>query len=146
MKSCPQCGGRLARVHRVFLQKLLYSDRFRCVKCKSRTGRFQPVLAELVSTLRFVFNRRTRCPRCESYDVHRLNKRDKIDSFTSNPVALFQAVLGAPLNKCPACRMHYYDWRRPKPKAHGSQRSMPSPSEIARTAPHSPPQAEAHYE
>ena len=114
---CPKCGSRVARVHRALFHKLLYSQRFKCLECEARTGRLRRVFADQLSTLRFVFSKWTRCPRCESYGVYRLNQPDRIDSFTSNPVALVQVIVGAPKNKCPLCRLHYYDWRKPKPKS-----------------------------
>jgi hypothetical protein len=134
MALCPQCGGRMARLHRAFFQKLLYSDRFRCPKCKARTGRFQPFFANAVSSLRFVFSKWSRCPRCESYGVYRLNRRDKIDSFSSNPVALFQFLLGAPINKCPLCRLHFYDWREPRPQARAPERTDTNQTASGRAA------------
>lgn len=133
MTLCPQCGSRMARVHRALLQKLVYADRFRCPRCKARSVRFQPFLADLVSTFRFIFSERSRCPRCEGYEVYRLNRRDRIDSFSANPVALFQFLLGAPVNKCSACRLHFYDWREPRKKS-GTAPSEPDQSGTEHTA------------
>jgi len=47
--------------------------------------------------------------------VHRTAKRDRIDSFSKNVVTVIQGVFAAPINKCPACRPQFYDWRRPRP-------------------------------
>jgi hypothetical protein len=138
MTLCPQCGSRMARVHRALFQKAVYADRFRCPRCKARSARFQPYLADLVSTVRFIFSARSRCPRCESYDVYRLNRRDRIDSFSSSPIALFQFLLGAPVNKCPACRMHFYDWREPRKKAAAVHGGPDQSGTQQTTAPSSP--------
>lgn len=114
MVLCPACSRRMSRVHRSPVQKILYGDSFICPKCKTKRGRLRPALAELVSSLRFVFSKSSRCPKCESYGVYRLTERDRIDSMSSNPVALFQFLLRAPVHKCPKCRLRFYDWRKPR--------------------------------
>ena len=112
MPACPVCGGHLTRSHRRPLQRLYYTDLFRCRGCDYEGGRLHPFLQ---NNVHFVFSRRTRCPRCGSLDVHRLEKRDRVDSLSKNLLSRVQRLVGAPINKCPACRLQYYDWRKPKP-------------------------------
>lgn len=114
MPQCPKCGGYLVRIHRGTFRKIAYSALFRCRQCGFRTGKFHSWLS---SNYRFMFSRYTRCVRCSTYNVHRGSKRDRIDGVSRHPLSLLQHILGAPLNKCPACRLQYYDWRRPQPSA-----------------------------
>jgi hypothetical protein len=114
MPECPKCGGYLVRIHRGLFRKVAYSALFRCRRCGLRTGKFHSWLS---SNFQFVFSRHTRCVRCVTYDVRRGSRRDRIDGVSGHPFSLLQHILGAPLNKCPACRLQYYDWRRPRPSA-----------------------------
>jgi hypothetical protein len=51
------------------------------------------------------------CPKCGSAKLHRLRKRDRIETFSRNPFSLLQMLLGAPLWWCPLCRLQFYDFR-----------------------------------
>ncbi len=108
MPDCPGCGRHLMRAHRRPLQKILYSDAFRCPKCGYRLNRSRVTLSPTVS---FLFSRHTSCVQCGSLNVHRMAKRDRIDSISKSPVTWLFRLSGAPLNKCPTCRLQYYDWR-----------------------------------
>ena len=35
------------------------------------------------------------------------------DWMSKHPLSWMFRLLGAPLNKCPSCRLQYYDWRPP---------------------------------
>jgi hypothetical protein len=72
--------------------------------------------APVEARLTFLFSRRTHCIRCGTADVHRLSKRDRIDSVSNSLASWLMRLSGAPLNKCPSCRLQYYDWRRPEQK------------------------------
>lgn len=50
--------------------------------------------------------------------IHRVAKRDRVDDLSQHPLSWLLGVSGAPLNKCPACRLQYYDWHPPGTKAH----------------------------
>jgi hypothetical protein len=94
------------------MQKVLYNEIFRCTRC----GYFLKHLHPLVdANLSFVFSRYTHCIRCGTSRVQRLKKRDRIDSMSKHLASLLLRLTGAPLNKCPACRLQYYDWRPPQP-------------------------------
>jgi hypothetical protein len=97
------------RTRRAFLEKALYSDVYRCSsKCGYRLRRLRPSLNSNVS---FVFSRSTCCISCGTDRVHRMERRDRIDSMSNHPLSWLFRLSGAPLNKCPNCRLQYYDWR-----------------------------------
>jgi uncharacterized protein with PIN domain len=112
MTQCPACGGELKRTHRKVFQRMLYSDAYVCRKCGYRTARFHPFIRVNAT---FVFSRYTHCIRCGTARVHRMAKRDRIDSMSRHVLSLVQHLAFAPVNKCTACRLQYYDWRPPKP-------------------------------
>jgi hypothetical protein len=100
------------RGHRRAVQKLLYADVLRCMKCGYRLNRLHQVLH---LNLAFLFSRDTRCIKCGTTNVRRMTKRDRIDTVSRNLASQLLHLSGAPLNKCVACRLQYYDWRPPQP-------------------------------
>ena len=108
MRQCPSCGGHLTRKHRASVEKVLYSDVFRCSTCGHCLKRLHPGLN---SNLSFVFSLHTHCISCATDNVHRMERRDRIDSMSMHPLSWLFRLTGAPLNKCPSCRLQYYDWR-----------------------------------
>jgi hypothetical protein len=113
MPVCPRCGHHLVRTHRTALQKLLYSDTFRCTSCRLRVRNLHRIF-----NLNFAFytSRYTHCIRCGTPRVERLAKRDRIDSLSHHPASALFHITGAPLKRCPSCRLQYYDWRPPVPE------------------------------
>jgi hypothetical protein len=97
-------------MHRGYLQRIPYSIMFRCRQCGYRIGNFH---SWMFAFYRFVFSRYTRCIHCGTDSVSRSSKRDRIDRPVRHPLSVLFQVLGAPLNRCAACRLQYYDWRRP---------------------------------
>jgi uncharacterized Zn finger protein len=114
MPSCPNCGTDLTRRHRTLPQKLVYSDAFQCRKCGLRRRIVHQVLRVNAT---FFLSRYTHCIRCGTPRVHRSAKADRIDSMSHHVVSLIQRLSGAPVNRCIACRLQYYDWRPPPPRA-----------------------------
>jgi uncharacterized Zn finger protein len=112
MPECPTCARHLVRIHRARLERIWYVAVFRCPSCGFRVGSFHPFLFVNYS---FIFSRHTRCIRCGSVYVHRALKRDPIEATSKHVFSWFWRTLGAPLNKCPGCRLQYYDWRPPHP-------------------------------
>jgi hypothetical protein len=100
----------MVRTHRGFVQKPLYWAVFRCDKCDYREKLVRPALRVKIG---FIFSLHTHCIRCGTGHVHRLPKRDRIDSMSNHFASWLLRLTGAPLNKCPACRLQYYDWRTP---------------------------------
>jgi hypothetical protein len=111
MTHCSPCGKRLVRVHRTALEKWLWSDMYQCSECRRRAGTYH---RHLYAHCRFLFSRKSRCIRCGSEAVQRLTKRDKVDGFSQNPLALIQILIGAPVNRCSPCRLQFFDWRKPR--------------------------------
>jgi uncharacterized Zn finger protein len=108
MPQCPNCGRHLLRRHRTVLQKLVYSDAFRCEQCGNWVKHYHSFLRVEIG---FFLTPYTQCIRCGTREVHRIAKRDRVDSLSKRPASRLMQLLGAPLNKCPACRLQYYDWR-----------------------------------
>jgi hypothetical protein len=96
------------RTHRTPLQRVLSSDVFRCRKCGASVHRLYRTLS--VNTT-FFFSRYTHCIRCGTPDIQRSHKRDRVDSFSRHLASRIMRFTGAPINKCAACRLQYYDWR-----------------------------------
>ena len=113
MPLCPNCGRDLTRRHRSLFQKVVYSDVFECRKSGLRprvVHRFVRVNAT------YFFSRYTHCVRCGTARVHRSAKADRIDSVSKHVVSMVQRMSGAPVYRCVACRLQYYDWRPPPPR------------------------------
>jgi hypothetical protein len=92
------------------MQKIVYSETFHCTHCDRRLSRMR---YNLNAILTFAWSRHTHCIRCGTPNVHGLKKRDRIDSVSYHPASLLLALTGAPLRRCPSCRLQYHDWRRP---------------------------------
>ena len=99
------------RVHRNLLERWLWVDMYECPGCKRREGSYHRYL---YAHWCFLFSRHSHCIRCGSGAVQRLKKRDKVDGFSRNPLALMQALVGAPVNRCSPCRLQFFDWRKPR--------------------------------
>jgi predicted RNA-binding Zn-ribbon protein involved in translation (DUF1610 family) len=112
MSPCPNCGLHMTRVHRSAMQKVLYRDVLACSRCRFRTKRLR---IGVDVALTFYFSRFTHCIRCGSPRIERLSKRDVVDSMSRHPVSGVLRLTGAPIRRCPACRLQYCDWRPPVP-------------------------------
>ena len=108
MPECPACGHHLIRMHRTTAEKLIYAELFRCAHCDLRLRQLRGRRNAKIS---FLFSRYTRCIRCGTQHVRRISKRDRVDSVSRGVVSTLLRLTGAPLNKCDACRLQYYDWR-----------------------------------
>ncbi len=110
MSECPKCGRHLSRKHRRLVQKIVYSDVMSCSRCGYRVGRPHPFIR---SNFTFLFSRHTHCINCGNTQVRRGSRRDRIDTVSNHLLSRVLRLFGAPVNKCPRCRLQYYDWRRP---------------------------------
>lgn len=90
------------------MQRILFSGAFRCSRCGFRLKQLHAILD---ANLSWVLSRHTRCIRCGSTRIERLSKRDRIDTMSSHLFSRLFQLTAAPLNKCPSCRLQYYDWR-----------------------------------
>ena len=135
--TCPRCGMHMVRIHRESIQKLAYSECFKCLECKLNLGRQRPLLQHLHSSFALLyFPRYSRCPQCRSTAVHRLPKRDHIDSLAPNPLGLVQALLHAPPQQVPALpsavlRLAEAPFRRSRADSHAPG-SAPNPLGLER--------------
>jgi hypothetical protein len=101
----------MARTRRTLLQRILYTNVYACPRCEVHLGWYYRGFFRQIVYWRFIFSRYSRCVSCGSYGIHRIDRRDPIDSMSRNPLGRLQFLLGAPVKKCPACRLQYYDWR-----------------------------------
>jgi predicted RNA-binding Zn-ribbon protein involved in translation (DUF1610 family) len=130
MMLCPDCGNPLNRSHRTLREKFLYSEKYRCHKCKFKGGNLHPFSSELLMAWTFLRSRDSVCPQCANEDVLRLLKPDRIDPRCRKLFTLVLGLFGAPTNICLKCRLQFYDFRRPKLKAHAER----AKTEIERAA------------
>ena len=96
------------RSHRTPVERILYSNAFRCGHCGRRSRWVYPAIRSRVG---FLFSRYTRCIRCGSTRIERLTRRDRIDPVVRSLPNQLVRLTGAPIKKCPTCRLQYYDWR-----------------------------------
>jgi DNA-directed RNA polymerase subunit RPC12/RpoP len=117
---CSHCGGRLKRVHRTPLQKLVYAGVYQCSGCG----------AEAFDT-RFIYHRgpTAECPHCGTATLSKLPRRDRIDAMRKGVWNLIQRAGGGQLFHCNLCRLQFYDRRpmkeRPEERP-GTDRSNPA--------------------
>jgi len=103
MRNCIQCGGRLRRIHRTFQQRFSYLAIFECSDCHEISNtprRFKLHLGEFC-----------RCPRCGTFRVTKLKKRDQIDPMDGGLLHLLERMAGGSLYHCRYCRVQFYDRR-----------------------------------
>lgn len=103
--KCGQCGARLRRVHRTFVERFNYMAIYQCQKCEREE--FVP------RRFRYHFGPACRCPVCGSHRVTKLKTADRIDRFHGGFLNLLERIAGrGQLIHCRWCRLQFYD-RRP---------------------------------
>jgi hypothetical protein len=124
MPECRECGAALRRTHRTALQKVIFRETFKCPRCLRRDKLLYLILEGpsrwFQSARSFYLSRYTSCIRCGNVDVRRVAKLDLVGSQSKHVWSLLFRLAGAPLNKCDACRLQYYDWRVPRRIKHTS--------------------------
>jgi hypothetical protein len=103
--KCGQCGERLRRVHRTFLERFRYMAIYECQKCER----------EEYVPRRFVYHLgpSCRCPVCGSNRVSKLKSPDRIDRFHGGFLNLLERIASrGQLFHCRWCRLQFYDRRR----------------------------------
>jgi hypothetical protein len=75
----------------------------------------------------FVVSTHARCTNCGTAKVQRVAKRDLLDGLSKNVASQLQRLTFAPLNRCAACRLQFYDWRTVAPPQVSSARVQPRP-------------------
>ena len=104
MKKCGQCGGKLRRVHRTFLERFRYLAIYECRHCER----------EVLIPRRYTyhFGDACRCPKCGTFRVVKLKAPDKIDPMHGGFLGLMERLSGGNLYHCCFCRVQFFD-RRP---------------------------------
>jgi len=103
--KCGQCGGKLRRVHRTFLERFNYMAIYECHKCEREE--YVP------RRFRYHLGPACRCPLCGSYRISRLRTPDGIDKFHGGMLNLLERIASrGKLYHCRWCRLQFYD-RRP---------------------------------
>jgi hypothetical protein len=106
----------LRRIHRTLLERFSYMAIFECRDCREISNsprQFKLHLGEFC-----------RCPRCGTFRLSRLRKRDKIDPMHAGFLHLLERMAGGHLYHCRYCRLQFYDRRKLAPE--GGQENTPS--------------------
>ena len=104
MRNCNNCGGRLKRIHRTFLERFTYMAIYQCRQCDHEEFVPRPY--------QYHFGHKCRCPHCGTYRVVKLQKPDKIDKMQTGFLNWAEKMLGGTLHSCCFCRLQFYDRRR----------------------------------
>ena len=119
MLQCTQCGGRLRRVHRSYLQRLGYLALYTCSDCQH---------TEKIPRFGYRFRNECCCPRCGTNRLTKLKERDRIDRMERGIWNLAARLCGGKLYHCYFCRLQFYD-RRP-PREAGEPDPAPHPDPV----------------
>ena len=103
--KCVECGEKLRRVHRKFLQRFVYMAVYICPACKREEC--------APRRFRYHFGPACRCPLCGTYRVVRLKTPDRIDRRHSGFLNLLERISGhGRLFHCRWCRLQFFDRRK----------------------------------
>ena len=103
MVRCDECGGRLRRVHRTFLERFRFMAIYECRDCNREQA--------YARRYTYHFGPYCRCPECGTYRLTRLKARDKIDPLFTGFLNLLERLAGGRLHHCRYCRVQFYDRR-----------------------------------
>jgi hypothetical protein len=124
MRNCPDCGGRLKRVHRTFPERFSYMAIYVCGECDH---------TEYVPRRwRYHLGETCRCPKCGTLRISKLKGPDKIDPMHKGPLNWFERMAGGSLYYCCFCRVQFFDRRRPAPK-NGSRETVTTRQDTAKS-------------
>jgi DNA-directed RNA polymerase subunit RPC12/RpoP len=101
---CTQCGGKLRRIHRSFLERFSYLAIYKCRQCEQEQC--------VPRRYRYHFGPEVRCPECGTFRLSRLKQPDKIDRMQRGPWNYAERLGGGKLYHCKFCRLQFYDRRR----------------------------------
>jgi DNA-directed RNA polymerase subunit RPC12/RpoP len=104
VRKCPQCGGRLRRVHRSFWERFQYLAIYACKECRTEEYVTYPY--------RLHFGPHARCPKCGTHRLSKLREPDRIDPMHASPLNWFERLAGGRLFHCRYCRIQFYDRRQ----------------------------------
>jgi hypothetical protein len=121
MRKCVQCGGRLKRVHRTFVERFQYLAIYECRDCKD--------VACIPRAYYYHIGDDCRCPRCGTLRITRLKERDHIDPMQRGIMNMGERFMGGKLYHCRYCRVQFYDRRNLLKKNESEQvRNTQSPA------------------
>ena len=120
--TCPRCGASpLDRIPRSLVGRILFRRVQQCRKCGFTQREWRVPFEE---ELTFILSRYSRCIRCGSYKVRRLQERDQIDRVSNHPLSMLLGLTLAPFHHCNPCRLQYHDWRPVHPSVRTDPRSQ----------------------
>ena len=122
--KCGQCGERVRRVHRTFVERFGYMAIYECQKCKREE--------RIPRRYRYHLGPTSRCPVCGTYRVVRLKQPDRIDRRHGGFLNLVERVLGkGKLYHCRWCRLQYFDRRPLAADLNPKPAPPPAPASVA---------------
>ena len=131
--KCGQCGGKLRRVHRTFLERFSYMAIYECKECEREE--FAP------RRYRYHLGPEARCPICGSYRIAKLKHPDRIDKMHRGFLNWLEKQAGhKTLFHCRWCRLQFYDRRPLRPPEVASQQQSPVEAPKAVPAGDTPPE------
>jgi hypothetical protein len=119
MRTCTRCGGRLKRIHRTFAERIAYLAIYECRDCHE--------INHAPRRFRLHFGEFCRCPRCGTFRVVRLKKRDRIDPMDRGFLHLLERMAGGQIYHCRYCRVQFYDRRQLAPDSDSRSNGGVSP-------------------
>jgi len=102
--KCGNCGARLHRMHRSFLERFQFLAIYGCPECSIEQC--------VPHSYRYRFGPFARCSRCGTARLTRLKKPDHIDRMRGGAWDLLERLIGGKIVHCRYCRLQFYD-RRP---------------------------------
>src|SRR5579872_1509349 len=112
MHKCGQCGGKLRRVHRTFLERFGFMAIYACRECE--TEEFIP------RRYRYHFGPHARCPRCGTLRIVKLKEKDHIDPMYVGFLNFLEWLVRGKLHHCRYCRCQFYDRRTLAAEVHAN--------------------------
>ena len=120
MHNCSNCGGRLRRIHRTFVERFSYMAIYQCRQCNR--------VEHIPRRYQYHLGSRSRCPKCGTYRIAKLKEPDKIDPMQSGFLNLLERLAGGSLRYCCFCRLQFYDRRAMAPR--NGAHPAPEPEDI----------------
>ena len=107
-KSGCVCALHCKRLRRGLIRRITCYAIFRCEECGRTWSEYRWPFG--------VFGRYAVCPRCQTRELSKLKKIDKLDTRSQNPLRWSLRIFGAPIYHCALCRYQFPDWRQRDPR------------------------------
>lgn len=102
------CGLHSKRLHRGPIRRITCYGAYRCEQCGRKWLEYRWPFG--------VLSRYAVCAKCQTRELTRLKKIDRLDEKSKNPLRWLLRVFGAPLYHCALCRYQFPDWRGLDPR------------------------------